>query len=940
MTFNKTWRDIVASAVVVGAIALYGAGGTTANAQSTTASADQSQTTPTPPASKNDQATVLQEIVVTGSMIERPASETAEAITVIKADSLKNLGIVNIEQALSTITSNTTSLNIAQSVGTFSGGGTYANLRNLGNGRTLVLLDGHRLADNAFSGNAVDLSGIPFSAIESVQVLREGASALYGSDAIAGVINFITKKDYRGAEIDGTYNYPQASGGATANANFTFGHGSLAENGYNFMITGSYSRQNELQATQRGFSASGFNPAEGIVNTNGIGTWPATFQDANGNLWEPGYPACAGNPFVTTYFGSCQYRYSAATDLLPYSKNLSGLASFTKTLPGNNTLGIQYFYARNKVIAWSGPIFYFFQMTPQADPTYYPTAAGLTCVSAPCSAPPALNGPISVFWTPPDNARYGDNINTEQRALISFSGDNAGWRYALHLNYSQNENEDGNVGGYPNENLLATGGSGGILSNLINPFGPQSAAGETLINNSYINGIYQTGKMKRWSVSGHASHKLGDAFHAGRNAVVAMGFDVRGNHFDSATTPYNNLVSQATGLTDFAVAGSRTAQALFVELNVPMAKSLDVDVSDREDRYSDFGRTNNGKVTVRYQPTRYLTFRGAASTGFRAPTLYDLYNPPTLSASTGGTVGNVSPICQSGNYTTLWSSTVCSNQGIGLFGGNPNLTPETSQNFDFGIIVEPIRNLGITLDYYRILLKNTISNIPANSIYQEPATFANYIKANNQGTLTPSIQEGADCNPYTAPTCGYIIVNDQNTGHLSTDGLDLSVRYLQHTSIGTFREDLEGTATTQFLVQQYTGGPTYNVVGEWNHSIAPAIRWQHELRVDWTSPGREWGAGLANHFMTGYVDEFGIGPTNSGPLRHVGNQSTWDVYASYRPDYRPIRGMTVLFGIRNLFNTNPPFTNAQQGNFAAGYSSLFSNPILRDFYLNLKYKFL
>ncbi len=884
----------------------------------------------------------LKEIVVTGSMIDRPASESAEAITIINSDSLKNLGIVNVEQALGTITSNTPAINIAQSVGTFSGGGTYANLRDLGNGRTLVLLDGHRLADNAFTGNAVDLSGIPFSAIDSVQVLREGASALYGSDAIAGVINFITKKDYQGAEVDGTYNYPQASGGASADANFTFGHGSLADDGYNFMLTGSYSRQNELQATQRSFSAAGFNAAEGIVNTNGIGTWPATFVDANGNQWEPGFPACAGNPFVTTYFGACDYRYSAATDLLPKSKELSGLVSFTKMLPGNNTLGIQYFYTRAKVTAWSGPVFYFFTMTPQADPTYYPTsAAGLTCVSAPCSAPPALNAPISVYWTPPDNARYSDNINTEQRALISFKGHNAGWRYALHLNYSQNVNEDGNVGGYPNEALLAQGGAGGTLSDLINPFGPQSAAGEALINSSYVNGIYQTGKMKRWSVNGHASHRLGDAFHAGHDAVLAMGFDVRGNHFESATTPYNNLVSQATGLTDFAVAGSRTAQALFVELNVPMAKGLNVDVSDREDRYSDFGRTNNGKLTVRYQPTHYLTFRGAASTGFRAPTLYDLYNPPTLSASTGGTVGNVSPVCASeagaGTYTSaLWSSTVCNNQGIGLFGGNPTLTPETSQNFDFGVIVEPIHNLGITLDYYRILLKNTISSIPANAIYGDPVTFAQYIHSNNNGTLIPSIQQGADCTPYTAPSCGYITVNLQNTGHQSTDGFDLSVRYLQHTSVGTFREDLEGTAITQFQIQEFSGGPTYNVVGEWNHGLTPAMRWQHELRVDWTSPGHQWGAGLANHFLTGYVDQLGIGPSNSGPLRHVISQSTWDTYASYKP----IRGLTVLFGIRNLFNTNPPFTNAPQGNFAAGYSSVFSNPILRDFYLNLKYKFL
>src|ERR1700728_186334 len=167
----------------------------------------------------------LQEIVVTGSMIKRVNAETAEAISILKADDLKAQGIENVEQALNTLTSANPSINIASAVGTFSGGGTYANLRGLGNGRTLVLLDGERLAPNAFTGLGVDLSGIPFSAIDSVEVLREGASALYGSDAIAGVINFKTKKNYQGLDIGGTFDRPQHEGGGSGQADFTFGHG-------------------------------------------------------------------------------------------------------------------------------------------------------------------------------------------------------------------------------------------------------------------------------------------------------------------------------------------------------------------------------------------------------------------------------------------------------------------------------------------------------------------------------------------------------------------------------------------------------------------------------------------------------------------------------------------------------------------------------------------
>ena len=173
-------------------------------------------------------------------------------------------------------------------------------------------------------------------------LLQEGASALYGSDAIAGVINFITKKNYQGGQIRVNFDHPQEAGGGSGEADFTFGHGDLVSDGYNFMITGSYTKQEELQATQREFSAYGFNPAGGVTATNYPGSWPGMVQDSNGNLWQSGYPTCAGNPQLTTYYGDCSYRYSAATDLLPQSHDFSGMAAFTKALPVNNQVQVQY----------------------------------------------------------------------------------------------------------------------------------------------------------------------------------------------------------------------------------------------------------------------------------------------------------------------------------------------------------------------------------------------------------------------------------------------------------------------------------------------------------------------------------------------------------------------------------------------------------------------
>jgi iron complex outermembrane recepter protein len=876
--------------------------------------------------------TELQEIVVTGSMIKRPAAETAEAVTILKTDALKEQGIASVEQVIGTLTSAAPSVNIAANVGSFSGGGSYANLRHLGDGSTLVLLDGQRVANNAFNGLAVDLSGIPFSAIDSVQVLREGASALYGSDAIAGVINFITKKNYQGAEVQVNFDKPQEAGGGSGEADFIFGHGDLANDGYNFMITGNYSKQQELSATQRAFSATGFDPAAGIPNTNNPGSWPGSFYDANHNTWQSGYPACAGNPELTTAPGNCAYRYSAATDLLPEHTEASGMASFTKALPANNTLQVQYFYTQSEVNGYSGPMFYEFQMNP-ASP-YYPKASQLTCIpsqSVNCGLPVDLADGGLAIWTDPNNSRYGGVLNTAQRALVTFSGSNAGWDYSTDLNYSKNHNDNRWTGGIPNEAVLAPGG---VLSNLINPFGPQSAAGQALINSSYVSGVYQIGEDERWSVDGHASHPLGDAFNSGTPATVALGFTVNGERYTAATTPYNTLIVAATGLTDSSVEGSRDAQALYMELDVPMTKGLDLDVSDREDRYSDFGNTNNAKLSVRYQPVDFLTFRGAASTGFRAPTLFQLYSPPFLTASNSPTMGSGNPFCSPGHYTAEWTLAACNTQGLALNGGNKTLGPETSQNFDLGVIVSPIQDMGITLDYYRIILKNVVQDVPASAIYADPTALSSYIITNSSGTLTPSVAEANQCNPYTAPTCGYINQNFQNTGKIVTDGFDLSIQYSQHTDLGTFHEDLEGTAITQFLEQQYNGGPNINLVGNQQITLElPAYRWEHNLKVDWASPEKMFGAGLSNRFYSTYIDQYA---NANGSLRTVGSYSLWDAYGVYKPTSQ----VAVLFGIKNLFDRSPPFTNAQNDNFAAGYNSLVADPLLRNFYINLKYTFL
>lgn len=416
-----------------------------------------------------------------------------------------------------------------------------ASLRGMGTTKTLVLLDGERLANNVTLGSGVDLNTIPFAAIDHIEVLREGASSLYGSDAIAGVINFITKKDFQGGEVNVNYSHPQHPGGSSDDADLSYGIGSLASDGYNLMVTGNFTQQKELTASQRPFASTGYNAALGLANFNGpYGPWPGSYTDANGSLWQTGFPACAGNPHLASVGGSCQYLYSAAVDLIPKSSSESGLLAFTKTLPGNNTLTVQYFYSRFDLTLWSGPQSYSFHMTPANNPTYFPSAANSTCVGTCSPATPDLVDPITAGWTDPNNNRYFGNINTEQRSLVTFAGANGGWDYSTAFDWSVNKGVQQVRGGEANYAVIAPGN---LLSNLINPFGPQSAAGQALINSAYTNGNLEVGTLSLYGLNGHASHALGDLFDAGRPAQFAVGFDyrdeeIKNNPTELATTLY------------------------------------------------------------------------------------------------------------------------------------------------------------------------------------------------------------------------------------------------------------------------------------------------------------------------------------------------------------------------------------------------------------------
>jgi iron complex outermembrane receptor protein len=343
---------------------------------------------------------------------------------------------------------------------------------------------------------------------------------------------------------------------------------------------------------------------------------------------------------------------------------------------------------------------------------------------------------------------------------------------------------------------------------------------------------------------------------------------------------------------------------------VPVTRQLEFTVSDREDHYSDFGGTNNAKLAFRFQPSKLIAFRGAVSTGFRAPSLVNLYSPQILGASS----------TFSGSVCDQFAN-ICGSQGMQVTGGNQNLKPEKSDNYDFGIVLAPAANLGITLDFYRVTISNQITKLSTSTIYKNYGTFSNLYHLNNNGTLSIAGDHSCDAG-LNAPTCGYILRTIQNSGGVTTNGIDLSVNYTLDTSLGRFRTGLEGTWVSQYKLQAYKGAAWQNIRGNYSGGYTPVLAWQDSLTLDWSRD--VWGAGLSNHYESGYIDE---NTDANGNAHKVSPYSTWNAYGSWKAT----KQLTLLVGVRNMFNVNPSFSN-QSDQWQEGYNPVFADPVGRAFY--------
>jgi iron complex outermembrane recepter protein len=909
------------------------------------------------------QDTTVQRVEITGSSIKRVDAETSVPVTVITADELKKAGVTSVEQAITQVSSVQVQLTSAQAVGAGTGGGSYADMRGLGANKTLVLLNGRRIANSAFTASAPDINTIPFAAIERVEVLRDGASALYGTDAIAGVINFITRKDYRGGTITLGVDAPQHPGGAQHEAQIGFGAGDLDKDGLNVFAFAGFQQQAAIRAGQRHMAPHDI--------TSGT-TFPATIflNDQTGakKTYTPFAAAagCTDPTLVQSTATSCGEDTNTFVNYTPASQRISGLLGGSFKINQNNTFKLEAFVAQSKVNAVIAPVPYY-PIFIDPTSTFYPgngitpLPAGVTSLfpdqvkAAPGSVysqpkdpvtglPLTLNqGRIAARFRDVINGyREDDNSTVQGRFTAALEGTLGDWDYNAGVSLNTTRTQDMLVHGYSDENSLATldsdpnSATNGyyVLNPAINPFGAQTPAGSAILHSAQKVGVLQYGTGTVKVVDGHASRDLGDWTHAGRPAAIAIGGEYREENFlNKANSEFASQVIASTGIDPATYnAGERKVWAGYAELNVPIVKSLDVTAALRYDHYSDFGSTTNPKFSFRFQPIKAVLLRGSFSTGFRAPSLYELNAAQTFTNSQSGVSDPLN--CPDGktplNGTT--ASDVCSTpnklQFVDKLGGNTALKAEKSKNATFGLVLEPINNLTTEFDVYDIRITKEVGVLPDSLLYSQDglAQFPGNFHYNSAGLLSGSPQQ---C-PGTS--CGWVDELNQNIGAVHTNGVDVAIGYKANAgAAGRFNFELQSTWVHSYKYQLVPGGPFTQNVGIFSDgSGQPVFRWQHNATIAWNlSP---FSLGLSVHHKTGYRDENDDPDTTD--YRRVSAYTTLDLYGSYSMP----KGFSFTAGVKNLADRLPPYTN-YAAFFQQGYDPRYYDPTGRTYYGRVTYSF-
>jgi iron complex outermembrane receptor protein len=887
----------------------------------------------------------LQRVEITGSSIKRLAKEGALPVEVITFEEIEKLGIVSAEDLMRNISANGTGAdNMTSGNNVFgadadrvSGGASFASLRGLGAGSTLVLLNGRRIATHGGSGKAVDLNSIPMGAIARVEILKDGASAIYGTDAVGGVMNFILKTDFNGVEVSGSTNVTEAGGGTTRRASVIAGKGSVDTDGFNVMGTLTIDKNDRLDSRDRDF-ANGFQPARGL-SPDTTGTPYANQLTGAGtalgvNFGVPGDPTryLQANPLsfqgkCDTIPGMSQYQSELWKDVTPvtrskYSCSYDYGADYVIQTPVQRANAL----ARGTIQIAPGHKMFIEAMGSRTEATSIFTPAQVSTTLGNGNAYP-VGGPyyqdLSPYISTFDKTKpiiykwrasaFGDrtqlNTTDSARVLVGFDGTFGNWDYKFGVSHARSKTQTELLDGYAYQAKMFTA----LGSGVINPWATagQTEAANALIESTKFRGNLQHGNTKLTQVDGSVS---GELFKLPAGAVaMAAGFDLRRENYSYTQDQDATVIFLAPGNARLPEA-SRDIKAVYAELIVPVTKQLEVQLAVRRDDYTTVGATTNPKVAFRYEPTSWLLFRGSANKGFLAPSFVQLYSGSLDQELPNGIIDPI------GCPTHPGDPAYCAISRLEYkTGGNPNLRPETSKQGTLGFVIEPFKGYSASFDYFAINSEDRILNRTPQVVLANAAALVGNIIRNPDGTID------------------YVQAGWINAAGNKVRGADISLRGAGAMEGGyKWAASLSGTYMNSFKFAEIAGQPYKELVGNF-YTRDLYLRWKHNASISLTKG--DWSALFSQNYGSGYKDQVpnagrGTPPTGFNP--EIDAHTTYGLSGTYKG----IKGMSVTLGIQNLFDADPPFTAHNVDEVVgAGWDPRAASPRGRSYSVSARYKF-
>ncbi|MDK1285886.1 TonB-dependent receptor plug domain-containing protein [Pseudoalteromonas umbrosa] len=810
------------------------------------------------PVFANDQAASIEKIEVTGSRIKRSDMETASPVTFIGADAIQASGAVSIDDVLQDITAAAGAMT-NPGVNNGSGGNASINLRGLGAQRTLVLVNGRRMINSGTgAASTVDLNTIPVAMIKHIEVLKDGASAVYGTDAVAGVVNIILKDDFEGAELNVQTGLSGEGDAEQHNVDLTVGTSFDRGN----MVFGiQYMERGSASQADRDFSSC---PISEVDNGKSLTCGGSTITP-NGHLYLENGKELQGdtdgnyaeyNPETDPYnYASDSYLYTPMQRL-----NLTGVLNYEL---GNNTnLFTEAMYSKR----WSEQ-----QMAPQ--PVWfdftYTESMGDDLIE--------------------HGAEYGDTVHYRRRmsdtgtrdfsqvvdtvrTVVGVEGylDND-WSWDVAVNFGRNDSVDQlsnlhNIGSLTEDIELGK----------FNPLDQSAWSADNMTDYLYTEQNTGGSQMLNFSASLAGEIMALPAGYLG----FATGIEKR---TEKAWYTPDSLTSQ--GLANDPkvepTSGSYDVNEAFVEFAIPVladvafAQNLDLSAAVRAFDYSSFGSDSTWKLGFTWKLNEQLMFRGVKSTAFRAPTVDELY-------------GGKSPSFEQISHPHLDS------QAEVIVGGNANLTPEEADTLTFGLVYEPsfLEGLSLTLDYYDIAITNAISEVNNQYIIDNCV--------NSSGDLIN--QDSAMCSSANVQISnGKATFNNQlqNIGDETTQGYDINVAYAFDAAGLAWRAGWdtsilkERTITMAGETVDYTGLITSGLGGYADIKSSLSL----SVKAD------KWGANYKVRYLSG-MDSFSC---LDNPTSCYAPSTPSVVYHDISGSYFVSDTVKLTGGINNLFDKQPPY---------------------------------